>query len=66
MMEIRAVDPGTTENDEMIVEGYAIRFNEPAIFHIGGEEYREVIDRRALDHADLSDVPFKYNHSDNV
>ena len=66
MMEIRAVDPGTTENDEMIVEGYAIRFNEPAIFYIGGEEYREVIDRRALDHADLSDVPFKYNHSDNV
>lgn len=63
-MEIRAA----TEPDDqkMIVEGYAIRFNEPAIFEIGGEEYREIIDPRALDSADMRDVPFKYNHSDNV
>jgi uncharacterized protein len=63
-MEIRAVqDP---ENKEMIVEGYAIRFNEPATFSFGGDDFHEVIDARALDKADLTDVPFKYNHSDNV
>jgi uncharacterized protein len=64
LMEIRAVqDPN---DKEMIVEGYAIRFNEPATFSFGGEDFFEVIDSRALDKADLTDVPFKYNHSDNV
>lgn len=64
LMEIRAVQE--PEQKEMIVEGYAIRFDEPATFEIGGEEFREVIDKRALDKADMRDVPFKYNHSDNV
>lgn len=63
-MEIRAVQE--PEQKEMIVEGYAIRFDEPAIFEIGGEEYREIIDKQALDQADMRDVPFKYNHSDNI
>lgn len=53
------------ENDARIVEGYAVRFNEPATFQIGDVEYREVIDRAALDKCDMSDVPFKYNHSDS-
>lgn len=64
LMEVRAVQE--PEQNEMIVEGYAIRFDEPAVFEIGGEEYREVIDRRALDEADMRDVPLKYNHSDHV
>lgn len=63
-MEIRAVEE--PDQNKMIVEGYAIRFNEPAIFEIGGEEYREIIDPGALDSADMRDVPFKYNHSDNI
>lgn len=61
-MEIRAMP----EETEMIVEGYAIRFDEPAIFDIGGQEFREIIDKRSLEQADMEDVPFKYNHSDNV
>ncbi|WP_142504902.1 HK97 family phage prohead protease [Melghirimyces algeriensis] len=64
LMEIRAVTE--PEQKEMVVEGYAIRFDEPAIFDFGGEEFREIIDKRALDKADMRDVPFKYNHSDNV
>ncbi|CRF29026.1 phage prohead protease%2C HK97 family [Mycobacterium tuberculosis] len=64
MMEIRAAE--NTPENEMIVEGYAIRFNEPAIFDFGGEEFREIIDSRALDMADTTDVPLKYNHSDHV
>lgn len=63
MMEIRALD--NTEN-KMIVEGYAIRFNEPAVFKMGDLEYREIIDTGALDNTDMRDVPFKYNHSDDV
>lgn len=65
MMEIRAVQ--TENNDEMIVEGYAIRFNEPTVlFEQDGIQYKEVIERGALDVADLRDVPLKYNHSDSV
>lgn len=63
-MEIRAVE--NQPNDEMVVEGYAIRFNEPAVFDIGGTEYREIIAPGALDYADMRDVPLKYNHSDHV
>ena len=51
----------------MVVEGYAVRFNEPTVlFKFDGLEYKEIIKPEALNHADLSDVPFKYNHSDNV
>lgn len=67
MLDISAVlEPIEEEQAEMIVEGYAIRFNEPAIFTLNGVEYREIIDPRALDKTDMSDVPLKYNHSDHV
>ena len=63
-MEIRSLE---TENDEMIVEGYALRFDSPTVlYEIDGVKYSEVIERGALDSADLTDVPFKYNHSDHV
>jgi len=62
-MEVRAVmEP---DNDSRIVEGYAVRFNESTSFMVGGTKYSEVIDRSALDKTDMSDVPFKYNHSDS-
>ncbi len=65
-MEVRAMDQ--MPNDEnMVVEGYAVRFDEPTVmYEIDGIQYKEVIDRNALLSADLTDVPFKYNHSDNV
>ena len=62
-MEVRAVTE--TESDTRVVEGYAVRFNEPATFQIGDTEYREIIDPAALDKTDMRDVPFKYNHSDS-
>lgn len=63
-MEVRAVmEPDNS--DARIVEGYAVRFNEAAKFMIGGAEYREIIDRCALDKTDMTDVPLKYNHSDS-
>ena len=68
--EIRSAEMrlAQTENEnEMIVEGYAVVFDsETVLWECNGIQYKEVISRSALDGADLSDVPFKYNHSDNV
>lgn len=57
--ELRAVVV-PEDDSKMIVEGYAIVFDSPAT-HYG---FTEIIDRGALDGADLSDVPFRYNHND--
>lgn len=53
------------ENKEMILEGYALKFNQPTqpkFKELYG--YTEIVGERALDDTDLSDVPLKYNHSD--
>lgn len=65
MAEIRALEP--VDSEEMIVEGRAIVYDSPTVlYEIDGIKYYEVIAKGALDGADLRDVPFKYNHSDNV
>ena len=52
------------ENKKMIVEGYAIVFDEETL--IGDEErgFVEVIDKGALASTNMKGVPFKYNHND--
>ncbi|MBR2505852.1 MAG: HK97 family phage prohead protease [Bacilli bacterium] len=52
------------ENKKMIVEGYAIVFDEETL--IGDEDrgFIEVIDKGALASTNMKDVPFKYNHND--
>ena len=66
MAELRAVEPAGDTN-EMIVEGRAIVYERSTVlFEVDGVRYYEVIARGALEGADLRDVPFKYNHSDNV
>lgn len=52
----------------MIVEGYAFKYNAETVLYEreDGFQYREVIEPGALEGADLSDVPFKYNHNDGV
>lgn len=57
--ELRAV-PINEPGDGMVLEGYAVVFDKPAT-HYG---FTEIIDRGALDGADLSDVPLRYNHND--
>lgn len=66
-MEVRLADD-VQDDDKLMVEGYAVRFNDPAVLYTDefGNEYKEVIARGALDGADLSDVPFKYNHSNET
>lgn len=60
-MEFRAVD-----NDEgkMIIEGYAITYDQPATHQYGSRKFTEVIQRGALDYTDMKDVPLRYNHND--
>lgn len=63
--ETRIAEIRATSEEKMIIEGYAIKFNEETL--IGSEEYgfREEIDASALTGAKMSDVPLKYNHQDN-
>jgi uncharacterized protein len=66
LLELRAVQ---TEPDskEMIVEGRAVVFNSPTvIWEYDGIKYYEVVDSKALDGCDMSDVVFRYNHSQDV
>lgn len=54
------------ENDEnkMIIEGYAITYDQPATHEYGSRKFTEVICRGALDSTDMKDVPLRYNHND--
>lgn len=65
--QLRQLDDGTNRED-MIVEGYAFKYDEETVLYESesGYQYREVIEKGALDGTDLTDVPFKYNHEDSV
>ena len=64
--EIRLADVRFEENEgKMILEGYAIVFEQETL--IGDEErgFKEVISRTALTDTFMKDVPLKYNHMDS-
>lgn len=63
MAEFRSVD---NNEGKMIIEGYAIVYEQPATHRLGDHSFTEVIKRGALNNTDMSDVPLKYNHNDNV
>ena len=56
-MQFRAED---NEDGKMEIKGYAVVFNSPETYG-----YTEVIDSRALDETDMSDVVLRYNHNDS-
>ena len=60
--EIRLVDMRASEDDGMVVEGYAAVFD--TVTDLGW--MHEVIDRLAFDNADMSDIVMKYNHENSV
>lgn len=62
LVEIRAVGE---EDGKMILEGYAITYDQPATHVYGSYKFTEVIKRGALDTADMKDVPLRYNHNDS-
>lgn len=49
------------------VEGYALLFNKPYLLgEMDGVKYYEIIDRNALNEADLSDVKMQFDHEGTV
>ena len=60
--EIILVDMWASEDEGMVVEGYADVFD--TVTDVGW--MNEVIDRHAFDNADMSDIVMKYNHEDSV
>lgn len=62
--EIRKLDikfkTESSENNELKIKGYAIVFNSPETYG-----YTEIIDSKALDETDMSDVVLRYNHNDS-
>lgn len=62
--EVRKLDmqftAETTEDNKMEIKGYAAVFNSPETY-----SYTEVIDSKAFDNADMSDVVLRYNHNDS-
>lgn len=63
MKEIRKLDiqfKAEEQEDKMEIKGYAAVFNSPETY-----EYTEVIDSKAFDEADMSDVVLRYNHNDS-
>lgn len=61
--EIRADE----ENEELFVEGKACSFDEPTVLYsFNGIDYKEQIDSRAFEDAEMEDVIFNYNHGGKV
>lgn len=50
----------------MIVEGYAVIYDQPQTYQFGDETYTETIVRGALDGADMRRTVMRYNHDDSV
>lgn len=64
--EVRLADVKFEETDDkMILEGYAIVFNNETLIGEETHGFIEVIDRNALADTFLKDVPMKYNHMDS-
>jgi len=56
-----------TEEKQYIVKGRAVIFNTPTcLYEYDGVKYFEIVDSRAFDGCDLSDVIFNYNHRGKV
>ena len=66
-IENRLSDVSLKEEDEqkMVLEGYAIVFDQETLIGDKEKGVIESIDRNALTNANMKDVPMKYNHDDS-
>ena len=66
-IENRLSDVSFKEEDEqkMVLEGYAIVFDQETLIGDNEKGFIESIDRNALKNANMKDVPMKYNHDDS-
>ena len=63
--EIRATEPAADGTNAHILSGRPILYDTPTSINDVGGSYTEIIERGALDNADLSDVRLLYNHDLN-
>lgn len=66
MLEVRSNQDSIVESkDNMLIAGYAVVFDTPTkLYSVNGVDYYEVVNKGALDNADMSDVVLRYNHAD--
>ena len=67
-MEIRSAENEEVEQEERkVVKGYASTFNEPyTLYEDDDWRFDEVVDSRAFDNTDMSDVIMQYDHEGRV
>ena len=66
-MEIRTAENEEAPEEEKIVRGYASTFNEPYTLYENDDwRFNEVVDARAFDNTDMSDVIMQYDHEGRV
>ena len=67
-MEIRSAETEDVEQEERkIVRGYASTFNEPYTLYENDDwRFDEVVDSKAFDNTDMSDVIMQYDHEGRV
>ena len=67
-MEIRSAETEDVEQEERkVVKGYASTFNEPYTLYENDDwRFDEVVDSKAFDNTDMSDVIMQYDHEGRV
>lgn len=66
-MEIRTAENEEAPDNRKVVTGYASTFNEPyTLFEDDSWRFNEVVDARAFDNTDMSDVIMQYDHEGRV
>ena len=66
-MEIRAAENEEAPDERKVVKGYASTFNEPyTLYENDNWRFNEVVDARAFDNTDMSDVIMQYDHEGRV
>ena len=65
VLEVRKIEDD--ENEEKVVRGYASTFDEPyTLYEDDYWRFNEVVDSKAFENTDMSDVIMQYNHEGRV
>ena len=66
-MEVRTAETEEAPEERKVVKGYASTFNEPyTLYEDDDWRFNEVVDARAFDNTDMSDVIMQYDHEGRV
>ena len=66
-MEVRTAETDEAPDERKMVTGYASTFNEPyTLYEDESWRFNEVVDARAFDNTDMSDVILQYDHCGRV